>query len=847
MTTYNYTNTLRLALELSFAEAKRLGREEINTDLLVWGIIKQGHNRAAHLLRQTGLDLEELLASMSQHLEADVEANGHWGHEPTLSQSAKEAMALSTRLSQRLNEEAISPLHLLLAVVTVDSTNYLREMLSKSTEMQQLLATLMMQARETDREDEEDDDDEPEDKTTPAATATGSEPRGRRSGGNTPTLDAYSRDLTALAESGDLDPVEGREVEIERMEQILSRRKKSNPALIGEPGVGKTTLVEGLAQRIVANAVPHRLLGRRILELDLAGLLAGTKYRGQFEERLKAMLTELEQHPEIILFIDELHTLMGAGGGGGTMDAANMLKPALSRGQIQCIGATTLAEYRKHIEKDGAMERRFQKLIVEPNTVGETLEILHKLRPYYEQHHGVSYTDEALSTIVELAQRYMTDRVFPDKAIDLLDEAGAKLSQTRLPQSSELERLEQARREVIAHKEEAIQEEKFELAASYRNRERALEAAITSARDQWERERANQRLEVTPYHVETAVAMITGIPVERLSGGEMARLRALESKLNDTVVGQEAAIAKLCKAIRRSRLGLRDTARPIGSFLLLGPTGVGKTYLAKRLSEELFGTSEAMIRIDMSEYMEKFAASRLIGAPPGYVGYDEGGQLTERVRRRPYSVVLFDEIEKAHPDVYNLLLQIMDEGQLTDSEGRKVDFRNTIILITSNAGSREAKAFGRAIGYYGYESSANRPSEIMRKALNKTFSPEFLNRLDEVVEFSSLDQASIRRIVELELTQVRHRLERAGYRLDLTPEVLDALGHLGYQPEYGARPLRRVIQQEVEDRLTDLILDGDIEPGETMLLRLNETGQIEHKALHATQIEITDEAPSDER
>ena len=675
--------------------------------------------------------------------------------------------------------------------------------------------------------DEEDDSDE----DTPMASESSTREHarsnnaikdngGKRSGNKTPLLSQFSRDITALAKAGKLDPVIGRTSEIERISQILGRRRKSNPILIGEPGVGKTSLVEGLAQRIVSGDIPAHLIGKKLLELDLSGLVAGTKYRGQFEERVKGILDELEASSNIIIYIDEIHTMVGAGGGSGSMDAANMMKPALARGGIQCIGATTLEEYRKHIEKDGALERRFQKVIVEPSTSEETLEILKQLQSRYEEHHQVSFSEEAIQSMVSLADRYLNDRFFPDKAIDLMDETGSRKGNKRISEGNleSVLALEEKRNQYSQKKLEAIREQKFELAASYRNKEREIEQEISDAQDQLMQQGQEQRTQINSDDVAEVVAMMTSIPVQNLSSNDFTRLKSLNSVLKSRVIGQDEAVDKIARSIKRNRLGLRDEKRPIGSFLLLGPTGVGKTHLVKSLCEELFGSTDALIRVDMSEFMEKFAVSRLVGAPPGYVGYDEGGQLTEQVRRKPYSVVLFDEIEKAHPDVFNLLLQVLDEGFLTDSYGRKVDFRNTIIMITSNAGSRQAKDFGRGIGFSLGDNQENRGQDIMKKALNKTFSPEFLNRLDEIISFSSLSEDALSQIIELELKPLRKRLMQQGYNIELDSAAIQTLIKMAYSAEYGARPLRRVLQREIEDRLTDMILDGEISSGTTLHL-----------------------------
>lgn len=650
--------------------------------------------------------------------------------------------------------------------------------------------------------------------------------------GNTPELDRFGVDITRQAREGKLDPVIGREREIERVIQILGRRKKNNPVLIGEPGVGKSAIVEGLAQRIQDRKVSRTLFDKRIVSLDLGLLVAGTKYRGQFEERLKNVIDELKQNPNIILFVDELHTIVGAGAAAGSMDTANMLKPALARGEVQCIGATTLDEYRKSIEKDGALERRFQKVLVEPNTAEETLEILQNIKPKYEEYHCVSYTDDAVKAAVELTERYVSNRHFPDKAIDALDEAGSGVHVRHVGVPPEIEKQEQELKEIQEHKIQAVRAQNYELAASFRDKERHIEQAIADAREAWKNTLNLHRETVDAEDVARIVALMTGVPTERIAEAEHSRLRQMPQLLKESIIGQDDAVERICKAIRRSRLGLRNEKRPIGAFMFLGSTGVGKTYLAKKLSEFLFGNEDALIRVDMSEYMEKFAVSRLVGAPPGYVGYEEGGQLTEQVRRKPYSVVLLDEIEKAHQDVYNLLLQVLDEGYLTDSEGRRVNFRNTVIIITGNVGTRQLKDFGSGIGYRDTtqtDTDKEYSERIIKKALNKTFSPEFLNRLDDIILFQNLEKADIRRIVEVELKPILTRISKAGYKLTVTEEAKDAIAAAGFDVQFGARPLKRALQREIEDRLTDMILNEEVSAGEEVILTADNAGKIVRK------------------
>ena len=839
--TYNYTDTFRNAMELSFQKAKEINAAEVTPDLLLYGILLEGSSPCMDYLRQYGVEPDKFIDDYSKFID-DNTPRVDEDRDPSLAEHSRQAIADAVKLCDTTSQEAISPILLFRAILEGNHDTYLKRHLIDSSVMKtasnktkgnpfgalsEALKKLFTDRPPQNIIDEEDDSDE----DTPMASESSTREHarssnatkdngGKRSGNKTPLLSQFSRDITALAKAGKLDPVIGRTSEIERISQILGRRRKSNPILIGEPGVGKTSLVEGLAQRIVSGDVPAHLIGKKLLELDLSGLVAGTKYRGQFEERVKGILDELEASSNIIIYIDEIHTMVGAGGGSGSMDAANMMKPALARGGIQCIGATTLEEYRKHIEKDGALERRFQKVIVEPSTAEETLEILKQLQSRYEEHHQVSFSEEAIQSMVSLADRYLNDRFFPDKAIDLMDETGSRKGNKRVSEGNleSVLALEEKRNQYSQKKLEAIREQKFELAASYRNKEREIEQEISDAQDQLMQQSQEQRTQINSDDVAEVVAMMTSIPVQNLSSNDFTRLKSLNSVLKSRVIGQDEAVDKIARSIKRNRLGLRDEKRPIGSFLLLGPTGVGKTHLVKSLCEELFGSTDALIRVDMSEFMEKFAVSRLVGAPPGYVGYDEGGQLTEQVRRKPYSVVLFDEIEKAHPDVFNLLLQVLDEGFLTDSYGRKVDFRNTIIMITSNAGSRQAKDFGRGIGFSLGDNLESRGQDIMKKALNKTFSPEFLNRLDEIISFSSLSEDALSQIIELELKPLRKRLMQQGYNVELDSAAIQTLIKMSYSTEYGARPLRRVLQREIEDRLTDMILDGEISSGTTLHL-----------------------------
>ena len=671
---------------------------------------------------------------------------------------------------------------------------------------------------EDDEEDEEDMNMSRSSRTGGAGSASAAQAASRKPSNDTPVLDNFGVDMTRAAEEGKLDPVVGREREIERLAQILSRRKKNNPVLIGEPGVGKSAIVEGLALRIVQKKVSRILFEKRVVMLDMASVVAGTKYRGQFEEHIRSIINELQKNPNVILFIDEIHTIVGAGAAAGSMDAANMLKPALARGEIQCIGATTLDEYRKNIEKDGALERRFQKVIVEPTTAEETLQILKNIKEKYEDHHNVSYTDEALEACVKLSARYITDRNFPDKAIDALDEAGSRVHLTNINVPKEIEEQEKLIEEARSLKAEAVKSQNFELAASYRDREKELSVRLEEMKVEWEARLKDDRQTVGEEEIANVISMMSGVPVQRMAQAEGLKLAGMKEELQAKVIAQDAAIEKLTKAILRSRVGLKDPNHPIGTFMFLGPTGVGKTHLAKQLAKYMFGSADALIRIDMSEYMEKYTVSRMIGAAPGYVGYEEGGQLTEKVRRKPYSIVLLDEIEKAHPDVFNILLQVLDEGRLTDNYGRTIDFKNTVIIMTSNIGTRQLKEFGRGVGFAAQNRTDDNEHSrsVIQKALNKTFAPEFLNRLDEIITFDQLSLEAITKIVDIELKGLYERVEAIGYKLVVEDDAKTFLASKGYDVQFGARPLKRAIQNHLEDGLSELIVAAELQPGDTV-------------------------------
>ena len=738
-----------------------------------------------------------------------------------VSDLANRIIKLSVLEARMLKTNVVDSEHLLLAlfhnneVQNLDIMAQFREVGVTYETLYKLLANVT-DAPKMGASFSEDDDDEDDDifRNDPKDQSSGQQRTSAPKRGNdTPVLDKFGNDMTRAAEEGRLDPVIGRDVEIERLAQILSRRKKNNPVLIGEPGVGKSAIVEGLALRIVQRKVSRILFGKRVISLDMASIVAGTKYRGQFEERIKAILNELSKNKDVILFIDELHTIVGAGNASGSMDAANLLKPALARGEIQCIGATTIDEYRKNIEKDGALERRFQKVMVEPTSPEETLSILNNIKDKYEDHHNVNYTPEALEACVKLTDRYVSDRNFPDKAIDALDEAGSRVHVTNIVVPKEIENIEEQIAEANASKLKAAQAQNFESAASFRDKEHRLKLELDEAKRKWEASLNEHRETVDEEKVAEVVAMMTGVPVQRIAQAEGMRLREMAPQLKAAIIGQDNAIDKIVKAIQRNRVGLKDPNKPIGTFMFLGPTGVGKTHLAKKLAEYLFDSTDTLIRVDMSEYMEKFTVSRLVGAPPGYVGYEEGGQLTEKVRTHPYSVVLLDEIEKAHPDVFNLLLQVLDEGRLTDSLGRKIDFKNTIIIMTSNIGSRQLKDFGSGVGFATKPADKEYSHSVIQKALNKAFSPEFLNRVDDIVMFDALDKEAIFKIIDIELAGFYKRVDGLGYKLTITDAAKNFIAERGYDSQFGARPLKRAIQKYLEDELAEMIINASIKPG----------------------------------
>ena len=801
--------------------AREFNSQSIRSEHFILAALRDREGYAFKILSQLNVPIDKIIEDVSEHLQTSVDneqTTTLFEQQFRISLSAIRHLQLATSEARKMKAPVIAGEHIILALMhdnrSMDNEflrNIKEEYLNFDITIQNIGEQNESPSSGRNPFDSDDDEDEEEipfsgKSRQPSQPSSTGKPKS-----DTPALDKFGHDMTAAAAEGRLDPVVGRENEIERLAQILSRRKKNNPVLIGEPGVGKSAIVEGLALRIVQKKVSRILFNKRVIGLDMAGMVAGTKYRGQFEERIKAVLDELSKNPDIILFIDEIHTIVGAGGSPGSMDAANMLKPALARGEVQCIGATTLDEYRQNIEKDGALERRFQKVMVEPTTPEETLEILHNVKDKYESHHNVNYTEDALRACVALTERYVSDRNFPDKALDALDEAGSRVHITNIVVPQEIEELEARIEETTRKKLEAAHNEDFELAANLRKQESREKNELAKAKADWEKRLESERQTVDEEKVAEVVAMMTGVPTQRIAQAEGSRLLEMGSALHGSVIGQDNAIKKIVKAIQRNRIGLKDPNKPIGTFMFLGPTGVGKTYLAKKIAEYLFDSPDALIRMDMSEFMEKFTVSRLVGAPPGYVGYEEGGQLTEKVRRRPYSVVLLDEIEKAHPDVFNLLLQVMDEGRLTDSLGRKIDFKNTIIIMTSNVGSRQLKDFGTGVGFQTAPNSKELAQGVITKALNRAFSPEFLNRVDDIIMFDQLDQEALFRIIDIELKDFFTRVAKLGYQLQVTPEAKRFIAEKGYDRNFGARPLKRAIQKYLEDELAEIMLNLNAE------------------------------------
>lgn len=809
----------------SHEEAVKLGNSYIGLEHLFLGIIDGKDNGVTHILDELKLDIEAFKQKLVASIKSNIVEKNSTDNIP-LTKQTERALKFTYIVAKEFNCEFVDPEHLMLAILH-DDNNIVSQRLEYEginydvfkSKLKGGDITKSNPFKENDIIEEPKDtlfDDDDFEEVKPKEPVHKSNVKSK-----TPVLDNFGRDLTRAAEEKRLDPIVGRDKELERVSQILSRRKKNNPVLIGEPGVGKSAIAEGLALRIVQRKVSRALYNKRVIMLDLASVVAGTKYRGQFEERIKSILNELEKNPDIILFIDEIHTIVGAGNANGSLDASNMLKPALARGELQCIGTTTLDEYRQYIEKDGALERRFQKVLVEPTTPEETIEILNNIKDKYEDHHLVRYEPEAIEACVKLTERYMSDRCLPDKAIDALDEAGSRVHISNMNVPSKITEYEQRLEEIRELKKIAIAEQKFEDAGELRSEELIILEKLEAEKKEWEANSNSNREVVTKENVAEVVAMMTGVPVQRIAHSESDKLMNMESELQGSVIGQDDAIKKIVRAIRRNRAGLKDPNRPIGSFIFLGPTGVGKTYLAKVLAKYLFDSEDALIRIDMSEYMEKFAVSRLVGAPPGYVGYEEGGQLTEKVRRKPYSIVLLDEIEKAHPDVFHLLLQVLDDGQLTDSLGRKVDFKNTIIIMTSNIGSRQLKDFGQGVGF-GTQAKKDGKDEysrsVIENALKRSFAPEFLNRIDDVLIFNSLEKTDIHKIIDVELKKVYKRIEEMGFTLELTEKAHDYVAEKGWDDQYGARPLKRAIQKYVEDVLAEEIIKTKINIGERIII-----------------------------
>ncbi len=833
----NFSPRVKDVISYSREEALRLNHNYIGVEHLLLGIIREPEGKAMEIINSHDVNPQDIRLEIERSIKSLASNTTPSGNIPLVKQ-AERILKLTFLEAKIYRSPVVGTAHLLMSILK-DNDNVATKALNKYhidyNSVTQYFNSL--QSDTVDQDFPRMEFPDPADPSNPFSEEGSGGSKHRKKPGDskssTPVLDNFGRDLTKMAEEGKLDAIVGREKEIERVSQILSRRKKNNPILIGEPGVGKSAIAEGLALRIIQKKVSRVLFGKRIVTLDVASLVAGTKYRGQFEERMKAVMNELAKSRDVILFIDEIHTIVGAGGASGSLDASNMFKPALARGEIQCVGATTLDEYRQYIEKDGALERRFQKVLVEPTTIEETIEILHNIKDKYEEHHSVEYTDEAIEACVLLPERYMTDRFLPDKAIDALDEVGSRVHLTNINVPKEILDIEKEIEEVKALKAKVIKSQKYEEAAAHRDRERQLTEKLEDAKRIWDEKTKTEREIVTREHVEEVIGMMTGIPVNRIATKESDKLSKMEEQLEGTVIGQKDAIKKVSKAIKRNRAGLKDPNKPIGSFIFLGPTGVGKTQLAKELAKFLFDSDDALIRIDMSEYMEKFAVSRLIGAPPGYVGYEEGGQLTEKVRRKPYSIVLFDEIEKAHPDVFNLLLQALDDGQLTDSLGRKVDFRNTIMIMTSNIGARQLQDFGTGVGF---STTAKKDREKEEKnavifgALKKAFAPEFLNRIDDVIVFNSLEREDIHKIIDIELKKLFSRINNLGYQIKLTENAKDYIADKGFDAKFGARPLKRAIQKYLEDPLADHIIDSNLEEGDTIQVNYDkEKDEIEVK------------------
>ena len=818
-------------LAYSREEAARLASRSVGPEHLLLGLLRMKDGPVIDVFHRLNLNLQNVKTELESKVREDEIRRPIYTSELVLNEKASNILKLAVLEARIQRSTKVDEQHLLLAILHDSVNNGAKQVLELNNMNYEDALALFYSPRQSinngiglPEEEEEDFEETSSAGSKSASGKSASTTTQKKPESKTPVLDTFGTDLTQAATDGKLDPCVGREKEIQRVIEILGRRKKNNPILIGEPGVGKSAIVEGLAQQIASHHTSPMLFGKRIYTLDMTGVVAGTKYRGQFEERLKALMKEIEQNPDVIVFIDEIHTLIGAGSTPGSMDAANIMKPALARGTIQCIGATTLDEYRNSIEKDGALERRFQKVQVEPTTNEETLQILRNIKDRYEHHHHVTYTDEALAACVKLTDRYVTDRFMPDKAIDALDETGSRvhLSNAQIP--PEIAEMEKEIAHVKERKNNAVKNQNFELAAGYRDRQTVLETQLRELNEKWQNGETEERQVVDAEQVADVVSMMTGVPVQRMAEQEGIRLKGMAQELKSAVIAQDKAIDKMVRAIQRNRVGLKEPNHPIGVFMFLGPTGVGKTYLAKKLAEFMFGSSDALIRIDMSEYTESFNTSRLIGAPPGYVGYEEGGQLTERVRRHPYSIVLLDEIEKAHPNVYNLLLQVLDEGRLTDGNGRLVDFRNTVIIMTSNAGTRQLKDFGRGVGFNSAGSSSLMLNEqdkeharsIVQKALSKQFSPEFLNRLDEIITFDQLDLEAIKQIIDIELKGLYKRIEQTGYHVDLSDEAKEFVATKGYDVQFGARPLKRAIQNYIEDGISDLIVNGDLKPGDTI-------------------------------